>query len=68
MHVQLAGPVAELVLVQLEPAAAEGVGLDEVRARVEVALVDAADDLGVRVVPELGAGAVDSPASKSAVP
>ena len=57
--VQLARAVADLVLVELEPRAAEGVGLDEIRARVEVALVDAADHLGMRVVPELRAGAVE---------
>ena len=62
--VQLAGarahvvPHALVVLVQLERGAAEGVGLDEVRARVEVALVDPAHHVRVRVVPELRAVAV----------
>jgi hypothetical protein len=61
LDVQLAGPVADLVLVELEPGAAERVGLDEVRTRVEVALVDVADHVGMRVVPELGAGPVEEP-------
>ena len=56
--IQLARPVADPVLVQLEPGAAERVGLDDLAARVVVALVDARDDICVRVVPQLRAGAV----------
>ena len=56
--VELASPVAEPVLVQLEARPAERVGLDEIRAGVEVGPVDVPDDVGMRVVPELGAGAV----------
>src|SRR5262249_31295351 len=59
--VQFAGPVAELVMVQLESGAAARVGPDEARARSEVALVDPADDLRVRVVPQPGAGAARQP-------
>ncbi len=43
----------------LSRAAPEGVGLHQIGARREVAAVDPADDVGVRVVPELGAGAVE---------
>ena len=59
--VQLAGAVADLVLVELEPGAAERVRLDDMAAGAEVARVDAPDDVGVRIVPQLGAGAVGEP-------
>src|SRR5207247_10580574 len=51
--------VADLVLVELEAGSAERVGLDDVATGVEVALVDARDDIGVGVVPQLGTGAVE---------
>src|SRR4029077_14630365 len=62
--VQLAGPrahvvaVALVVLAQLERGAPEGVGLDQLRARVEVAPVDAPHHVVVGVVPQLRAVAV----------
>ena len=59
--VELAGPVAQPVLVELEAGPPEGVGLDEIGAGVEVTLVDPPDHVGVGVVPELGAGAVQEP-------
>src|SRR5947208_3273497 len=58
LRVQLARPLTELVLVELEAAAAEGVGLDDLAAGVEVAFVDPLHDLGVGVVPQLGAPTV----------
>src|SRR5439155_9724654 len=59
LDVQLTRAVAQRVLVELEPRAAERVGLDDVAARVEIALVDAGHDVGVGVVPQLGARAVE---------
>ena len=59
--VQLARAITDLILVELEPGASERVGLDDVAAGVEVALMDPADDVGVGVVPQLGAGAVQEP-------
>src|SRR5207245_5061630 len=56
--VRLAGPVADLVVVELQARAAEGVGLVEVRAGLEIAVVNPAHDGCVRVVPELRAAAV----------
>src|SRR4029450_12775490 len=44
---------------ELEAGAAEGIGLHEVRAGVEIPLVDAAHDVGVRVVPQVRAGPVE---------
>src|SRR5207245_4919943 len=61
LDVQLARALADPVHVQLEPGAAERVGLDDVAAGVEVPLVDAGHHVGVRVVPQLGAGAVEKP-------
>src|SRR5207249_8594341 len=45
-------------LVELQARAAKGVRLDDLAAGVEVALVDGPHDVGVGVVPQLGAGAV----------
>ena len=59
--VQLARAITDLILVELEPGASERVGLDDVAAGVEVALMDPAHDVGVSVVPELGTGAVEKP-------
>src|SRR5213596_1425899 len=59
LDVQLTRAVAQRVLVELEPRAAERVGLDDVAARVKIALVDAGHDVGVGVVPQLGARAVE---------
>src|SRR5262249_33970719 len=59
LDVQLARAVADLVLVELEPGAAERIGLDDVAASVEVAPVDAGHDVGVGVVPQLGTGPVE---------
>src|SRR5262249_56948210 len=50
--------VAGLVTGRLEARPPERVGLDQVRARVEISLVDPANHLGVRVVPKFRARAV----------
>ena len=44
--VEFHGPLAQAVLVELEPRGGERVGLDDVGAGLEVALVDAPDQLG----------------------
>src|SRR5262249_42596088 len=59
LYVELARAVSDLVLVELEPRPTEGVGLHEVRAGPEIALVDTLHHVGMRVVPELRAGAVE---------
>src|SRR4030095_2267148 len=59
--VQRGRAVTDLVLVELEPGAAEGVRLDDLAAGAEVARVDAPHDVGVRVGPQLGTGAVRAP-------
>ena len=46
-HVELGDALAGVVGGQLGAAAAEGVGLDDVGARLEVRAVDAADDVGI---------------------
>src|SRR2546422_9162415 len=61
LRVQLARPLTELVLVELEAAAAEGVGLDDLAAGVEGAFWDPLDDFGRGVVPQLGAPTVGEP-------
>src|SRR3972149_5823706 len=61
LDVELAGPLSDPVGAELQPRPAEGVGLDEVRAGVEVPFVDTASDVGVGVVPQLRAGAVREP-------
>ena len=43
---QLADPVGDVVLGEVGPVGAEGVGLDRVGAGLEVGVVDAADDVG----------------------
>src|SRR5205823_8239981 len=57
-RVQLGRALPDAVLVELEPARAERVGLDEVRARLEIPAVDPPHHVGVCVVPELRTGAV----------
>src|SRR3989338_2195003 len=46
LDVELAGPLSDPVGAELQPRAAEGVGLDEVRAGVEGPFVDPAADAG----------------------
>src|SRR5262249_39884040 len=58
---ELSRAIAELVLVELQARAAERVCLDDVAARAEVALVDPGHHVGVRVVPQLRARAVEQP-------
>ncbi len=47
-HVHLVGQLRHLVVFLRDGGGAEGVGLDQVRARGQVLLVDLADDLGAR--------------------